>query len=88
LGFAAVGQLTLIGRLTALRFRSVQHGTLDFHQAPPRGAFTLVPIHALVTSVWGSLRQGPQRTYLLSRFTSCSAPMPGAPICPRASGAC
>src|SRR5258705_12929346 len=28
-------------RLTALRFRSGRYGTLDFHQTPPRRAFTL-----------------------------------------------
>ena len=39
---------------------------------PPRR--TGAPVDALVSSVWGSLRQGPKRT-----FTSCSAPMPGAP---------
>jgi hypothetical protein len=74
-------------RLTTLCFRSMRHCTLDFHRTPPRGpASSSVPLGkrprirgpvlrpgALVSSVWGSLRQGPQRTY-----TSCLAPMPGA----------
>ena len=71
-------------RLTALHSRSVRHCTFDFHQTPPRGSPSWrgpsFRTSALVSSVWGSLRQGPQRTQLIAS-TSCSAPMPGAPKC-------
>jgi hypothetical protein len=60
---------------SALRFRSVRHSTSDFHSTLPRGLLLLAAQpSALVSLVWGFLRQEPQRT-----FTSCSAPMPGAP---------
>src|SRR5258708_1765095 len=63
LGFAAVGQLTLVDRLTVLRLRSVRHGTIRLPPDIPSRGFHPLSLHALVTSVWGSLRQGPQRTY-------------------------
>src|SRR5260221_5602583 len=56
-GFNAVGQLTLIARLTALRFRSVQHGTLDFHRTPLFRGFLSprsmpLSLRCRVPSVW------------------------------------
>ncbi len=44
------------------------------HQGCATGKDLVLQIDALVSSVLGSLRQGPMRT-----LTSCSAPMPGAP---------
>src|SRR5260221_7614463 len=56
-GFNAVGHLTLIARLTALRFRSVQHGTLDFHRTPLFRGFLSprsmpLSLRCRVPSVW------------------------------------
>ncbi len=56
----------------SLSFDSALHLRLP-PDAPSR-VFHSLALRALVTSMRGSLRQGPQRT-----FTSCSAPMPGAP---------
>src|SRR4029078_3874961 len=71
------------GALTTLRFRSVWHFTLDFHQTPPRGSRLLPPTFQRPCRFgFGFPPSGPQRT-----LTSCSAPMPGAPRgrqgCPR-----
>ena len=61
-GLTAGGQLTLGSQgLTALRFRSVRHFTLDFHSTPPRGSRLIPPAAgALVSSVLGFLRQDPR----------------------------
>ena len=65
--FAAGGRLTRRGCLTALRLRSIQPRTYDFHQTSPRGLLRLLSpskdlvlqVDALVSSVSGSLRRAP-----------------------------
>ena len=42
LGFAAGGRLTRRGCLTALRLRSIQPRTYDFHQTSPRGLLGVI----------------------------------------------
>ena len=79
-GFTAVGQLTP-GRApygTSLALGSALHRQTSTRRPL---AHDLGSAGALVSSMRGSLRQGPQRT-----STSCSAPMPGAPMEPRPNG--
>ena len=66
-GFAAASRLTRRGCLTALRSRSIQPRTYDFHQTSPRGLLgvlspskdLVLQADALVSSVSGSLRRAP-----------------------------
>ncbi len=66
-GFAAGCRLTRRGCLTALRLRSIQPRTYDFHQTSPRGLLgvmsppkdLVLQANALVSSVSGSLRRAP-----------------------------
>jgi hypothetical protein len=61
------------GACSALRFRSVWHSTLDFHQTPPRGHTFHLHLTVPLSLRFGFPPSGSQRT-----LTSCSMPMPGA----------
>ena len=81
LGFAAGSRLTRRGCLTALRLRSIQPRTYDFHQTSPRGLLQVLSpskdlvlqVDALVSSVSGSLRRAPGLDFHLLITAPCQA---------------